>query len=116
MPSGMQHIIGIPPHIIIMGMPIFIMLFMRSQHSFIISLVIAPMGVILQTMLLPDISQVMVHIIGIIMPIIMGFIIGIMPPIIMGFIIGFWAIADIIKASPCCGILAGERDRGFRCY
>ena len=56
-----QHII-MPLHIIITGIPIFIMEFICSQHSIIISLVMLPIGVILQTIEPPDISQVMPHI------------------------------------------------------
>ena len=74
------------PHIIITGMPMLIMDSMRSQQSFIISEVMPDIGIILQTMVLPTISQVMLHIIGAI--IICGIIIGIMPPmfIICGII------------------------------
>ncbi|HEY0281732.1 MAG TPA: hypothetical protein VGC27_03805 [Rhizomicrobium sp.] len=83
----MQHM-HMLPHIIMMGIPIFIMAFICSQHCFIISAVMPPIGVILQTMELPDISQLMSHaIIGIIIGIICG-IIG-MPPM---FIIGIWGI------------------------
>lgn len=94
------------PHIIMTGIPISIMPFMRSQHSIIISLVMPPIGVILQTMVPPDISQVMPIIIigiiwgiiwGIICDIICGIIIeGIMPPI-MGIIEAIiWGIMFII--------------------
>ncbi len=96
----MQHMHIMPPHIIITGMPIFIMEFMRSQHSFIISIVMLPIGVILQTISLPDISHVIPIIMGIIgiiigimfIPGIIGIIWGIIPPIFIigiGFIIGF---------------------------
>lgn len=76
--AGMQHIIMLPQHII-MGMPIIIMRFMLSQHSFIMAAVMLPIGVILQTIVPPTISQVMfIIMVGIIMGIIIG---GIMPPI-----------------------------------
>ena len=78
-----QHIIIIPPHIIIMGMPIFIMAFIWSQHFCIISAVMLAIGAILQTISPPTISQVIFAIIGIIIGIID--ICGIMPPM---FIIG----------------------------
>lgn len=94
-----------PPHDIIMGMPMFIMAVMRSQQSFIISIDMPSIGIISQTMPVGVILQVMVHIImgmpiGIIppiicigiMPFIIGICIGIIPPIIgigiMLFIIG----------------------------
>jgi hypothetical protein len=93
------------PHIIMAGMPVFIMAVIDSQHWAIISLVMLPMGFMVQTMASPFISQVMLQVIidiimGIIPPI-MGFIIGICPPIIgfimpiMGFIIGIWGIIGI---------------------
>lgn len=86
----MQQHTHIVPHIIITDMPIFIMSFMRLQHSIIISLVMPPIGVILHTMESPDISQVMPHIIigtGIIIGIMFGIIdiCGIIP---LMFIIG----------------------------
>ena len=109
MPSGMQHIIMLP-HIIIIGMPIFIMPFVMSQHCIIISWVMLPIGIMVQTILSPIISHFIVQvIIGIIigiMPDIIGFI---MPPIIIGFIICIWGImfiigiAGIIKIS-CPGL------------
>lgn len=57
-----------------MGMPIFIMLFIMSQHCFIMSMVMPFIGVILQTIASADISQVMF----IIMEGIIGIIMGIM--------------------------------------
>ena len=71
----MVHMDIMLPHIIMQGMPDFIMLIICSQHCAIISLVVAPIGIMVQTMASPFISQVMVHII-------VGIIIGIMPPII----------------------------------
>jgi hypothetical protein len=83
-----MHIIIMPPHIIIMGMPICIMFIMPSQHFMNMSFMAGSSGIISQV--IP--AGVMVHfiwqpIIG--MPI-MGMDIpdiGIMPPDIIGFII-----------------------------
>lgn len=78
----MHIIIGMPPHIIIMGMPQAIIRFMRSQQSFIISMVVPSIGIIVQTMPAGVISQVIMQVgIGI-MPAIIGIIcvmFGIMP-------------------------------------
>src|SRR5215469_16740295 len=91
----MVIIMPMGPHIIITGMPVFIMSIMRRHMSMNISCDMPSIGIIWQVM--PDlvISQVILPIIiGIIMPFIIGimlpiigFIMGIMPPI-MGFIIG----------------------------
>jgi hypothetical protein len=100
--AGIQHIIGMPPHIIMTGIPIDMHLVMLSQHSFIISMVIPSIGIILHIMPSLVISMVMRHIIGapiigigIGMGIIIGtgiIIIGIMPgidePIIDGIMEG----------------------------
>jgi hypothetical protein len=111
----MQHIIGMPPHIIIMGMPADIIMVIRSQQAFIISIVMPSHGVMRQIMPVGVISQVMRHvIIGIIMGIIIGmpmpgimfipaigaipFIIGIIGIIGMLFIIGIDAAVIIIVA------------------
>lgn len=97
-----------PPHAIIMGMPMVVMLIMRSQHSMNMSFMAASIGTISQVMPVGVIVQVILHIIiGIgIMPFIIGimlFIIGIMAPIIcigiMPAIIGM-VIGDIA----CIGI------------
>ena len=87
-----MHIIAMPPHAIIMGIPIVLMLIMRSQHSMNMSFMAASIGAISQVMPVGVIVQVILHIIiGIgIMPFIIGimlFIIGIMPAII-GMVIG----------------------------
>ncbi|HEX4111224.1 MAG TPA: hypothetical protein VH020_01695 [Stellaceae bacterium] len=86
-------IIMVMPHIIIMGMPDFIMPIIRLQHSMNISFGMPSIGFISQTMPVSVISQVMPHIIGII---IIGIIMGmlfimefIMPGIGMPIIIGF---------------------------
>src|SRR5688572_21856627 len=92
----MHIIIGMPPHIIIIGAPMAIIELMASQRSFMRGIIDASVGIIFIIMPSFVISQDILHIIGIIMPfiiigIIMPFIIiGIMPFIIgiMPFIIG----------------------------
>jgi hypothetical protein len=85
---------AMPPHIIIMGMPLPIMVIICLQHCIIISFMAGSIGMISQVMPSAVIVQVILAIIiGIIMPFIgippiMGFIMGIMPPPIIGFIIG----------------------------
>jgi hypothetical protein len=64
---------GIPPHIIIIGMPMAIIFIMASQRSFIMSMLMPSMGIILQIMPSLPISMVIRHII---MP---GIMPGIMP-------------------------------------
>lgn len=104
----MQAIIGMPPIIIIIGMPAVIIWDIRSQQAAIMSMVMPPsIGIILQTMPVGVISIVMEHI-GIMPPIAMGIIpiafpiigimfIGIMPPMdIMAWGIMAWGIMDII--------------------
>lgn len=110
-----------PPHIIIIGMPLPIIVIMRLQHSMNMSLDMSSIGVISQTMpsavilqvilaiiigiIMPPIG-IMLPIMGIIMPfmgmpLIIGFIIGI--PLIIGImpfiIIGFICIAGFISSS-----------------
>jgi hypothetical protein len=81
-------IIVMPPHAIIIGMPICIMFIMLSQHFMNISFMEASIGIISQVMPV----EVMVHFtmqpIAIGMPIIGIPVIGIMPGII-GFIMPF---------------------------
>ena len=85
----MQHIIGMPPQTIIIGIPLPIMLIMRWHISMKAALDMPSIGVISQTMPVAVILQVQFAIImgiGIIMP-----PIGIpmfMPPPIMGICIG----------------------------
>ena len=95
-----MHIIIMPPHIVIMGMPICIMLIMLSQHFMNMSFIEGSIGIISQVMpvdvIVHFIWQPIMGIIGIppigIMPAgIIGFI---MPPIIMG--IGIICIAVFI--------------------
>jgi hypothetical protein len=111
---GMHIIIGMPLQLIIIGMPMPIMLIMRVQHSFIMSMDMPAMGFMVQTMPSAVISQVMVQpITGIIIGImlfIMPFIMP-MPPIIgiciigimfMGIMPGIWFIIGIIWAAGIC--------------
>jgi len=102
-----------PPHSIIIGIPVFIISIMRWQHSMNISFMESSMGIISHFIPVGVMVQVTLHIIAIgIMPPIMGmpfiigimpFIIGIMPPIIgiMPFIIG------IIPPIMGMGIIVG---------
>ena len=46
--AAVHIIIGIPPHITIIGIPIAIFFIIISQRSFIISMLVPSMGVILQ--------------------------------------------------------------------
>ena len=78
----MHIIIGMPPHIIIIGAPMAIIDCMASQRSFMRGIIDESVGIIFIIMPSFVISQDILHIIGI-MP---GIIIGIMP--IMPFIIG----------------------------
>jgi hypothetical protein len=96
------------PHIIIMGIPDFVMLIMRLQHSMNISLGMPSIGIISQTMPVSVISQVKRHIIGII---IIGIIIGmlfIMPGIgiIIGFIMPVIMVGIGIAAALVMGIVS----------
>ncbi len=96
----MHIIIGMPPHIIIIGAPMAIMEFMASQRSFMRDIIAGSVGIIFIIMPSFVISQDILHIIGIMpliiigiimpMPGIMPFIIGIIMPMpgIMPFIIG----------------------------
>lgn len=102
-----------PPHIIIMGTPLPIMVIICLQHCIIMSFMAGSMGVISQVMPLAVMVQVILHIIiGIIMPPIgippiMGiipFIIGIIPDII-GFIIGI--MLPVIGIGIIAGIAIG---------
>lgn len=54
----MHIIIGIPGHIIIAGMPQFIIAVIRSQHSFIMSIDMPSIGIIVHTMPFGVISHV----------------------------------------------------------
>jgi hypothetical protein len=101
MAGMLDIIIGIPPHIIIIGMPCDIILDIMSQRCVIISIICASIGIILTIMPSLVISQLILHIMGAIMfmePFIMFIGIGIMfMPFIMGipFIIGMPFIIGI---------------------
>lgn len=84
-----------PPHIIIIGMPPFIMAIMRLQHSMNMASSMPAIGFISHIMPVSVILQVIMPIIGMGIGIIMGMppIIGIMP--FMG-IMPFIIIGDII--------------------
>jgi hypothetical protein len=108
--AGVQHIIGMPGHIIMAAIPMFSMAIMRSQYSFIMSIGMPSIGFMVQTIPAGVISHVIWHIIigmGIGMPImppiigigipimlpIMGIILDIMLPIIgIMLLIGFIGI------------------------
>ena len=86
---GMHAITGMPPIIIIMGIPMLIIFIMASQRSRIISRVTPSAGIILQVMPSLPISMVMRHAIGMPVPDIMLGIIpimGIIPDIMFGII------------------------------
>jgi hypothetical protein len=101
--GAMVPIIVMPPHIIIIGMPAFIMVIMRWQQSMNISFMAASIGAISQVMPVGVMVQVILHaiiIIGMFMPIpIIGICIGIMPPII-GMFMGIM----FIGIMACIGI------------
>ncbi len=101
---GMHIIIGMPPHIIIVGAPIAIMAFIASQRSFMRGIIEGSIGIIFIIMPSFVISQDIRHIIGIIPPPIMGIIMGIIMPFIgiMPFIIG---IMPPIMPLPIIGIM-----------
>ncbi|XXU34855.1 hypothetical protein WME93_38835 [Sorangium sp. So ce1000] len=81
----MHIIMGIPPHIIIMGMPADIIFVMASQRSFSMSIDMPSGGIILQTIPSLVISHDILHIIGIPMPIVpIMDIIGMPMPIMLG--------------------------------
>jgi len=98
LPDGV-HIIVMAPHAIIIGMPMFIIVIIRWQHSMNMSFMASSIGIISHFMPVGVMVQVILHIIiaigimppiiGIMLPIDIGIIvcIGIMPPI-MGIFIG----------------------------
>lgn len=102
----MHIIMGMPPHIIIMGMPAPIMLIMRWQHSLNISMDMPSPGMTLHIIMPPDISQ-LIFIIGTAIGIMPGIIPGIIPPII-GIMPGIMGIPPIIGIiPPIMGIMFG---------
>ncbi|CCG41118.1 hypothetical protein [Magnetospirillum molischianum] len=103
----MPTIIGIPLHIIIIGMPIAIIVVMRSHIAVIMSMVMPAVGIILQTMPSAVISQVIAQqgvgiIIGIIMPL---FIIGMVIPFIIGIIMPFIIGICIVVVGICIAVI-----------
>jgi len=112
-----MHIIVMPPHIIIIGMPAFIIAIMRSQHSMNMSFMESLMGIISHFMPVGVMVQVILHIIigiGGIMPIIgmfIGIFMGIMPPImgngigIMFPIMGMFIGIIVVMAAVIAGLL-----------
>jgi hypothetical protein len=111
----MHIIIGMPPHIIIIGAPMAIIDCMASQRSFMRGIIDASVGIIFIIMPSFVISQDILHIIGImpdiiigiIMPPIMPFIMG-MPFIIMPFIMGIMPMPIIWGIMPfIIGIMFG---------
>jgi hypothetical protein len=107
----MHIIMGMPPHIIIIGMPAPIIVIMRWQHSLNISMDMPSPGMTLQVIMLPAISQLIFIIgtaIGImpgIIPPIMGMpdIIGIIPPI-MGIMPGIGMLAGMAPVGICIAV------------
>lgn len=100
----MQHI-TMPPHAVIIGMPLPIMVHMVWQHCMNVSFMDASIGVSSHIMPVGVMVHVIVHMImgvGIgIMPFIIPGI-GIMPMFIIGFIIGMFIIG-----MPIIGIVVG---------
>jgi len=68
----MQTMHGVLPHIMVIGIPQDIMRFMVSQHIFSMSMLIMPVGIIMQVMPVAVISQVIFGIIGMPQQLIMG--------------------------------------------
>jgi hypothetical protein len=75
----MHTIIGIVPHIMVIGMPQAIMLFIMSQQHFSMSMFIMPIGIIMHIMPLSVISQCMRGIIAMPQQLIIGMPLHIMP-------------------------------------
>jgi hypothetical protein len=101
-------IIGMPPHIIIIGAPMLIMDIIASQRSFIFGIIALSIGIIFTIMPSAVISHVILHIIGIMPCCIMGIIIGIMP-IMFGIMPGIIPPIGIIMPGiiPPIGIMPG---------
>jgi hypothetical protein len=68
----MQTMHGMLPHMSVMGIPQAIMRFIVSQHILSMSMLIMPVGIIMQVMPLAVISQVILGIIGMPQQLIMG--------------------------------------------
>jgi len=101
---GVTHIIVIPPHIAIIGMPVPIVVIIRSRHSMNMSFMDSSIGVISHFMPVGVMEQVILHIIiaiGIIMPPVIGIgimpVMGIIEPIIgIGIMVGIGIAAVIV--------------------
>lgn len=103
----MQTIIGMLPHIMVMGMPQPIMRFIDSQHIFSMSMLIMPVGIIMQTMPLDSIVHVILGIIGMPQQDIIGMLPHIMPhgvPL---------AIIDIIMSQQSLSMSMLQPSAGF---
>lgn len=103
----MQTIIGMLPHIMVIGMPQPIMRSIDSQHILSMSMLIMPMGIIMQTMPCDSILQVIFGIIG--MP--QHDIIGMLPHIIPHGVP--LAIIDIIMSQQSLSISIVQPSAGF---
>jgi len=68
----MQTMHGVLPHITVIGMPQAIMRFIVSQHILSMSMLIMPIGIIMQTMPVAVISQVIFGIIAMPQQLIIG--------------------------------------------
>jgi len=88
-----QLIIGIPPHIIMQGVPFFISVIIIPHMSFIMSMVTPSPGIIMHFMPLSVMVQSMRQAMGTIMG--MGIMLGDMP---MGMLIGIGLVACILCA------------------
>jgi hypothetical protein len=102
----MAHIV-IPPQAIIIGMPMFIMVIIRSQHSMNMSFMESSIGVISHFMPVGVMVQVILHIIIAIGIILFIIDIGIMEPIMgMGIMVGI-GIAAVMAGSVALSWLTG---------
>jgi len=75
----MQTMHGVLPHIMVMGMPQAIMRFMVSQQTLSMSMLIMPVGIIMQVMPFAAISQVIFGIIAMPQQLIIGMPAQVMP-------------------------------------
>jgi hypothetical protein len=105
----MHSIIGIPPHIMTIGMPHAIILFIWSQQSFTMSMVMPSIGIIVQTMPRGVISQVILQVGICIMPAIIGIMLAIIGIIfgIMLAIIGIMFGIMLVIIGIMFGIMFG---------
>jgi hypothetical protein len=110
-----------PPQLITMGMPEFIIFIIVSQQVLNISMLMPEAGIILQVMPSPVISQLILAIIMGIMPIGIEPIIGIIPIPLMGIepiigiipipLMGIICIAGIIVISSVGEVVKSEIDQ-----